>query len=41
LRQGERDGTRGRVIDLAGSNAAVRLVGDVAASGMEYLVIKK
>jgi 2-polyprenyl-3-methyl-5-hydroxy-6-metoxy-1,4-benzoquinol methylase len=41
LRQGERKGTLGRVIDLAGSNAAVRLVGDVAASGMEYLVVKK
>jgi 2-polyprenyl-3-methyl-5-hydroxy-6-metoxy-1,4-benzoquinol methylase len=41
LRQGERDGTLGRVIDMAGSNPAVRLVGDVAASGMEYLAVKK
>ena len=38
LRRGERDDALGRVIDLAGSNRAVRLAGDVAASGMEYLV---
>ena len=41
LRQGERDDRLGRLIDLAGSNRAVRLVGDVAASGMEYLVVKR
>jgi 2-polyprenyl-3-methyl-5-hydroxy-6-metoxy-1,4-benzoquinol methylase len=41
LRQGERGGALGRVIDLAGSNRAVRLAGDVAASGMEYLVVKR
>ena len=40
LRRGERDGALGRVIDLAGSNRAVRLAGDVAASGMEYLAVK-
>jgi 2-polyprenyl-3-methyl-5-hydroxy-6-metoxy-1,4-benzoquinol methylase len=41
LRRGERGGRVGRVIDLAGSNRAVRLAGDIAASGMEYLVIKR
>jgi 2-polyprenyl-3-methyl-5-hydroxy-6-metoxy-1,4-benzoquinol methylase len=41
LRRGERDGRAGRVIDLAASNRAVRLAGDVAASGMEYLAIKR
>jgi SAM-dependent methyltransferase len=41
LRSGERDGALGRVIDLAGSNRAVRLAGDVAASGMEYLALKR
>ena len=40
LRRGEREGAVGRVIDLAGSNRAVRLAGDVAASGMEYLAVK-
>lgn len=41
LRRGERDGALGRVIDLAGSNRAARLAGDVAASGMEYLAVKR
>ena len=41
LRHGERDGRLGQVIDLAASNRAVRLAGDVAASGMEYLAIKR
>jgi 2-polyprenyl-3-methyl-5-hydroxy-6-metoxy-1,4-benzoquinol methylase len=41
MRQGERDDRVGRLIDLAGSNRGVRLAGDVAASGMEYLVVKK
>ena len=41
LRKGERQGALGRVVDLAGSNPAVRLAGDVAASGMEYLVVKR
>ena len=41
LRRGERDDRLGRVIDLAASNRAVRLAGDVAASGMEYLAIKR
>ena len=41
LRRGERDGRLGQVIDLAASNRAVRLAGDVAASGMEYLAIKR
>jgi len=41
MRRGERDGARGRLIDLAGSNRAVRLAGDLAASGMEYLAIKR
>jgi ubiquinone/menaquinone biosynthesis C-methylase UbiE len=41
LRKGERNGALGRVVDLAGSNPAVRLAGDVAASGMEYLVVKR
>jgi SAM-dependent methyltransferase len=41
LRRGERDGRLGRVIDLAASNRAVRLAGDVAASGMEYLAVKR
>jgi SAM-dependent methyltransferase len=41
LRRGERGGAIGRAIDLAGSNRAVRLAGDVAASGMEYLAIKR
>jgi 2-polyprenyl-3-methyl-5-hydroxy-6-metoxy-1,4-benzoquinol methylase len=40
LRRGERDDRLGRVIDLAASNRAVRLAGDVAASGMEYLAVK-
>ena len=40
LRRGERNGRLGQVIDLAASNRAVRLAGDVAASGMEYLAIK-
>jgi len=41
LRRGERDDAIGRVIDLAGSNRAVRLAGDIATSGMEYLVVKR
>jgi 2-polyprenyl-3-methyl-5-hydroxy-6-metoxy-1,4-benzoquinol methylase len=41
LRRGERDDTIGRVIDLAATNRAVRLVGDIATSGMEYLAIKR
>jgi SAM-dependent methyltransferase len=41
LRRGERDGRLGRVIDLAASNRAVRLAGDVTASGMEYLAVKR
>ena len=41
LRRGERDGALGRVIDLAGSNRAVRLAGDGAATGMEYLSVKR
>ncbi len=41
LRRGERDGTLGRVIDLAGSNRAVRVAGDVVESGMEYLAVKR
>jgi 2-polyprenyl-3-methyl-5-hydroxy-6-metoxy-1,4-benzoquinol methylase len=41
LRRGERDGRLGQVIDLAASNRAARLAGDVAASGMEYLAIKR
>ena len=41
LRRGEREDRLGRVIDLAASNRAVRLAGDVAASGMEYLAIKR
>jgi len=41
LRRGERDGALGRVIDLAGSNRAVRLAGDVVESGMEYLAVKR
>ena len=41
LRLGERDDRLGRVIDLAASNRAVRLAGDVAASGMEYLAVKR
>jgi 2-polyprenyl-3-methyl-5-hydroxy-6-metoxy-1,4-benzoquinol methylase len=41
LRQGERDDALGRLIDLAGSNRAARFAGDVAASGMEYLVVKR
>lgn len=41
LRRGERDGRLGQVIDLAASNRAVRLAGDVAASGMEYLAVKR
>jgi SAM-dependent methyltransferase len=41
LRRGERDGALGRVIDQAASNRAVRLAGDVAASGMEYLAVKR
>ena len=40
MRQGERDGAVGRVIDLAGSNRIVRLAGDAATSGMEYLAVK-
>jgi 2-polyprenyl-3-methyl-5-hydroxy-6-metoxy-1,4-benzoquinol methylase len=40
LRRGERDDAIGRMIDLAGSNRAVRLAGDVATSGMEYLAVK-
>jgi 2-polyprenyl-3-methyl-5-hydroxy-6-metoxy-1,4-benzoquinol methylase len=40
LRRGERSDAVGRLIDLAGSNRAVRLGGDVAASGMEYLAVK-
>jgi 2-polyprenyl-3-methyl-5-hydroxy-6-metoxy-1,4-benzoquinol methylase len=41
LRQGERDGAVGRLIDLAGSNRAARFAGDVALSGMEYLAVKR
>jgi 2-polyprenyl-3-methyl-5-hydroxy-6-metoxy-1,4-benzoquinol methylase len=41
LRSGERDGGIGRAIDLAASNRAVRLAGDVATSGMEYLAVKR
>ena len=41
LRRGERAGRLGQVIDLAASNRAVRLAGDVAASGMEYLAVKR
>jgi 2-polyprenyl-3-methyl-5-hydroxy-6-metoxy-1,4-benzoquinol methylase len=41
LRQGERDDRVGRLIDLAASNRAARLAGDVAASGMEYLAVKR
>jgi 2-polyprenyl-3-methyl-5-hydroxy-6-metoxy-1,4-benzoquinol methylase len=41
LRRGERDDRLGRVIDLAATNRAVRLAGDVAASGMEYLAVKR
>lgn len=41
LRHGERGGAVGRLIDLAGSNRAVRVAGDVAASGMEYLAVKR
>ena len=41
MRKGERDGRLGSLIDLAATNRAVRLAGDVAASGMEYLVIKR
>jgi 2-polyprenyl-3-methyl-5-hydroxy-6-metoxy-1,4-benzoquinol methylase len=41
LRQGERDDALGRLIDLAGSNRAARFAGDVAASGMEYLAVKR
>jgi hypothetical protein len=29
------------VIDLAGSNRAVRVAGDVVESGMEYLAVKR
>jgi 2-polyprenyl-3-methyl-5-hydroxy-6-metoxy-1,4-benzoquinol methylase len=41
LRRGEREAGRGRVIDLAASNRVVRLAGDIAMSGMEYLAIKR
>jgi len=41
MRRGERADAVGRVIDMAGSNRAVRLAGDLAASGMEYLAIKR
>ena len=41
LRRGESAGRLGQVIDLAASNRAVRLAGDIAASGMEYLAIKR
>jgi 2-polyprenyl-3-methyl-5-hydroxy-6-metoxy-1,4-benzoquinol methylase len=41
LRRGERGGRVGRLIDLAASNRAVRLAGDIAEPGMEYLVIKR
>jgi 2-polyprenyl-3-methyl-5-hydroxy-6-metoxy-1,4-benzoquinol methylase len=41
MRKGERGGKVGQLIDLAATNRAVRLAGDVAASGIEYLVIKR
>lgn len=41
LRRGERDDRLGRVIDMAATNRAVRLAGDIAAGGMEYLAIKR
>jgi 2-polyprenyl-3-methyl-5-hydroxy-6-metoxy-1,4-benzoquinol methylase len=41
LRRGEREGGRGRVIDLAASNRVARLAGDIAMSGMEYLAVKR
>jgi len=41
LRRGERDGRVGQVIDAAATNRAVRLAGDIAASGMEYLAVKR
>jgi 2-polyprenyl-3-methyl-5-hydroxy-6-metoxy-1,4-benzoquinol methylase len=41
LRRGERDDRLGRVIDMAATNRAVRLAGDIAAGGMEYLAVKR
>jgi 2-polyprenyl-3-methyl-5-hydroxy-6-metoxy-1,4-benzoquinol methylase len=41
LRRGERDGMRGRIIDTAASNRGARLLGDLAAGGMEYLAVKR
>ncbi|MEA2419549.1 MAG: hypothetical protein QOE60_1755 [Thermoleophilaceae bacterium] len=40
LRRGEQDGMRGRLIEAAASNRGVRLLGDIAEGGMEYLAVK-
>jgi len=40
LRKNERDGWRGRTIRAAAENRSLRLAGDLAMCGMEYLAIK-
>ncbi len=41
LRKGEKGGRRGRLIDSAATNRGMRLLGDIAEGGMEYLAIKR
>jgi SAM-dependent methyltransferase len=41
LRKGERGGRRGQLIDAAATNRGVRLLGDLAEGGMEYLAVKR
>ena len=41
LRRDESDGMRGRAIRACSGNRQARLVGDIVASGMEYLAVKR
>jgi len=41
LRKGERGGRRGQLIDAAATNRGMRLLGDLAEGGMEYLAVKR
>ncbi|MEX2108307.1 MAG: class I SAM-dependent methyltransferase [Solirubrobacterales bacterium] len=41
LRKGEFSGPRGTLVDACAANRAVRLVGDVAMGGMEYLALRE
>jgi 2-polyprenyl-3-methyl-5-hydroxy-6-metoxy-1,4-benzoquinol methylase len=41
LRKGEAGGRRGQLVDAAATNRGVRLLGDLATGGMEYLAVKR